>query len=66
MGPNHYTSVQNIAALSSYVIWLFREALPDPADRSLFDRLMFQARAKGMNWIQGLEYVVEQRRTVSR
>lgn len=65
MGPNHYTAVQDAIALSNYVIRLFKEALPDPTDRSLFDRLMYQAKGKGLSWIQGLEYVVEQRRLIS-
>jgi hypothetical protein len=65
MGPKSFQApVQDVVALSTYVIRLFREALPDPSDRTLFDRLMYQARTKGLNWIQGLEYVAEHRRSV--
>lgn len=67
MGPTgYYSPVQDVVALSNHVIRLFKEALPDPSDRSLFDRLMYQAKAKGLSWVQGLEYVAEQRRVVGR
>lgn len=40
---------------------LFQQALPGPADRILFDCLMNEASSLGLNWVEGLEYVVEQR-----
>lgn len=40
---------------------LFRLALGKPSDRVLFDSLMTEANAQGLNWVQGLEYVVERR-----
>jgi hypothetical protein len=53
--------VKDVVALSRYVILLFHEALPDPSDRGLFDRLMHEARQRGLTWLQGLEYVAERR-----
>ena len=62
MGP--YTKrIPNdeVNALCTRVLQLYRLALPDPADPSLFDRLMHEARAKGLNWIEGLEYAAGKR-----
>jgi hypothetical protein len=41
---------------------LLHRALPNPADTRLFDCLMTEARRLGMSWIDGLEYVIAQRR----
>lgn len=43
---------------------LLPQALPNAADTVLFDRLMAEARAQGLNWMEGLEYVIERRRSV--
>ena len=40
---------------------LLPRALPNAADTRLFDRLMAEARGKGLTWIEGLEYVIERR-----
>ena len=40
---------------------LLPRALPDAADTRLFNQLMAEAKAKGLNWMQGLEYVIEHR-----
>ena len=63
MGPvrNEMTN-EDVVALSTEVLQLFRQALPDPADRSLFDRLMTEARQRGLTWLEGLEYTAQQRR----
>ena len=43
---------------------LLGEALPNPADTSLFNRLMAEARAQGMTWMDGLEYIISKRRAM--
>lgn len=43
---------------------LLPRALPNAADTRQFDRWMAEARANGLNWIEGLEYVIERRRSV--
>ncbi|MGI4827876.1 MAG: hypothetical protein ACRYFU_06775 [Janthinobacterium lividum] len=43
---------------------LLPQALPNAADTVLFDRFMAEARAQGLTWIQGLEYVIERRRSM--
>ena len=45
------------------VMLLFGQALPNESDRASFERLMNEANAKGLNWIQGLEYAAAQRRS---
>lgn len=51
-----------VSAEFSRVCQLFQEALPSPADRLLFDCLMNEASSLGLNWVDGLRYVVEQRK----
>lgn len=43
---------------------LLHKALPDPADTALFNRLMAEARSRGLAWIDGLEYVIDKRRAM--
>ncbi len=43
---------------------LLHRALPDPADAALFNRLMREARGLGLTWMDGLEYVIDCRRTM--
>lgn len=63
MGPVRYAMTdEDVVALSTQVLKLFQQALPDPGDRSLFDRLMAEARYKGLTWFEGLEYTAQQRR----
>ena len=56
------TPDEDVAAEFERVSHLFRLALGRPSDRLLFDSLMSEASARGLNWVQGLEYVIEQRR----
>ena len=56
------TPDEDVAAEFERVSQLFRLALGKPSDRLLFDSLMSEASAQGLNWVQGLEYVIEQRR----
>lgn len=63
MGREHYkTPDEDVAAEFDRVCQLFQLALGKPSDRVLFDSLMGEASANGLNWIQGLEYVVRHRR----
>ena len=39
----------------------FGYALPRHADLTLFEQLMQEARAKGLNWVEGLAYVAHRR-----
>ena len=48
------------------IIHLFQETTSKITDPELFKRLMNEASAKGLNWIQGLEYVLERRQTGNR
>lgn len=44
-------------------VWaLYRQALPDPEDPALFNRLIREASSKGMRYVEALIYVVEHRR----
>ena len=52
----------DVAAEFERVCHLFSLALGRPSDRLLFDSLMGEANDRGMDWVQGLEYVIEQRR----
>ncbi len=56
------TPDEDVAAEFERVSQLFRLALGRPSDRVLFDSLMGEASEKGLNWVQGLEYVIERRR----
>ncbi len=56
------TPDEDVAAEFERVSQMFRLALGKPSDRVLFDSLMAEASSKGMNWVQGLEYVIERRR----
>ena len=48
------------------VIHLFQETTSKTIDQDLFKRLMNEASAKGLNWIQGLEYVLQRRHLGNR
>ena len=62
MGREQYkTAEQDVSAEFERVCQLFRLALGRPSDRVLFDSLMGEASARGLNWVQGLEYVMEHR-----
>ena len=50
-----------VAAEFGRVMMLFGKALPSETDRVSFERLMNEASAKGLNWVQGLEYAAAQR-----
>lgn len=47
------------------VMRLFGHALPNERSRSSFDRLTNEASARGLNWIQALEYAAAMRLTDS-
>lgn len=55
------TPDEDVVAEFERVCQLFRLALGEPSDRVLFDALMAEASERGLNWVQGLEYVIEQR-----
>ena len=57
------TPDEDVAAEFDRVCQLFQLALGKASDRVLFDSLMGEASDKGLNWIEGLEYVIEQRRS---
>ncbi|MGI4828967.1 MAG: hypothetical protein ACRYFU_12365 [Janthinobacterium lividum] len=64
MGPVQYDlGDQDVVAFSQRILQLFEQALPDPSDRTLFDRLMIEARGQGLSWAEGLEYTIQRRRT---
>ena len=52
-----------MAAEFGRFMMLFGEALPEETDRTPFERLMNEAGAMGLNWVQGLEYAAAQRCT---
>ncbi|MGI4830157.1 MAG: hypothetical protein ACRYFU_18435 [Janthinobacterium lividum] len=54
-----------MAAEFGRVMMLFGKALPSESDRTTFERLMNEASAKGLNWVEGLEYAAAQRVTAS-
>ncbi len=54
-------SQDEIQAFTRQVVSLFHQALPDPSDTKTFNRLMSEARATGLNWWDGLEYVARHR-----
>ena len=65
MGPrSSFRPNEDVAALSSRVLQLFRQALPDPSDRDLFNRFMHEARSRGLSWVDGLEYTAKRRRSL--
>ena len=62
MGREQYkTPDADVAAEFDRVCSLFRSALGQPSDRVLFESLMGEANAHGLDWVQGLEYVIEKR-----
>lgn len=64
MGREQYrTPDEDVAAEFDRVCQLFQLALGKPSDRVLFDSLMSEANEHGLNWVEGLEYVVRQRET---
>ncbi len=56
------TPDEDVAVEFERVSQLFRLALGKPSDRVLFDSLMAEASERGLNWVQGLEFVIEKRR----
>ncbi len=62
MGREDYrTPDEDVASEFERVCQLFQLAMGKPSDRVLFESLMGEANEKGLNWIQGLEYVLEHR-----
>ena len=67
MGPDtQRIPKEDVIALCTRVLQLYRQAMPDPGDPSRFNRLMHEARTKGLTWIEGLEYAAGQRHTSFR
>ncbi len=64
MNPDVYEPVHQTAVAFHYHRELLGKAIPDPADTTLFNRLMAEARAQGMTWMDGLEYVIHKRRSL--
>ena len=57
MGPDEYRLPNEEASqLSQRVLLLLQQAIPNPHDRTFFNRCMSEARALGLSWIEGLEY----------
>lgn len=56
------TPDEDVVAELQRVTVLFQLALPDSGSRLTFDHLMNEAAARGMDWVNALEYVIEQRR----
>ena len=50
-----------VAAEFARVMMLFGQALPSETDREAFERHMNEASAKGLNWVEGLEYAAAKR-----
>ena len=46
--------------LSRRVLLLLQQALPNPKDRTSFNRCMSEARSQGLSWMEGLEYAAWQ------
>ncbi len=64
MGREQYkTPDEDVTSEFDRVCKLFQLALGKPSDRMLFESLMGEANEQGMNWVQGLEYVIERRET---
>ena len=43
-------------------VWaLFRQALPDPDDPAVFNRLMSGASSRGLTYVDALMFVIEER-----
>lgn len=51
----------DVSAEFDRVCELFQQALPGPADRLVFECLMNEASSLGLNWVDGLQYVVDKR-----
>lgn len=51
----------DVSAEFDRVCDLFQQALPGPADRLVFECLMNEASSLGLNWVDGLQYVVDKR-----
>ena len=52
---------EDVTHLSDRILHLFQRALPDPSDRSLYERFMTEAHELGLSWLEGLEYVASKR-----
>ena len=55
------TPEPDVSAEFDRVCQLFQEALPEPSDRFVFECLMNEASSLGLNWVDGLQYVVDKR-----
>ena len=59
------TPDEEVAREFGRVIDLLQKSIAKVPDQHLLTRLMKEASAKGLNWVEGLEYVAEHRRRTS-
>ena len=52
-------SYEEANAARERIYELCRGALPNPADRTIYNRTMFEANLLGLNWLDSLAYVAE-------
>ena len=57
------TPDEDMATEFGRLLHLFERATPTRSDRAAFARLMNEASAKGLSWVEGLEYVTERRKS---
>ena len=55
------TPEESIAAEFGRVVLLFGQALPSEVERTRFERLTAEASARGLNWVEALEYAALKR-----
>lgn len=55
------TPATDVSAEFDRICDLFQQALPGPSDRLVFECLMNEASSLGLNWVDGLQYVVDKR-----
>lgn len=66
MGREHLKTPDEYMAVEfARVMMLFGQALPTESDRAKFEELTAEASARGMNWVQALEYAAAHHRTRS-
>ena len=58
------TPDEDVATEFGHLLHLFERAVPRSSDRAVFARLMNEASAKGLSWVEGLKYVTERRKAL--
>ena len=65
MGRERLTTPdEELAEEFGRVMHLFTQAISHPTEKARFQMLMNEASSKGLNWVDALEYVASQRRSV--